>query len=428
MKRILATLALLSLIFVAWSQTTREIMLSQHEKCAGLYLPYPDNVDVSMTPPPSGYQPFYISHYGRHGSRFLPAESDYLTLRRLFSHEEACGNLTERGREVARRVAAACDDAQGRAGELAPLGYRQQRGIAERMYCRFPQVFSDSACVTAVSSVYMRCAHSMFAFVQRLKELNCQLNVPVESSQRNMDYLNPLNQAAREYYAAQPFQPGFDRFRKSMIRPGRLMESLFVTPFTGALKDSEAQSDFMWAMYLLAIDLPNTGSGVDLYDIFTPEELFDLWQVFNYEYYTKHSCNPDNGGVFTGSVKALLEKIVDDADSSIEGRCHGATLRFGHDSALIPLAGLLGIPEASGRENIPEQLYKTYADFRVSPMGANIQLIFYRRQQDGSDGDILVKFLLNESEVMIGGVDTDTYPYYRWADVRASFLKLFETD
>lgn len=61
-------------------------------------------------------------------------------------------------------------------------------------------------------------------------------------------------------------------------------------------------------------------------------------------------------------------------------------------------------------------------------MGANIQLIFYRRQQDGSDGDILVKFLLNESEVMIGGVDTDTYPYYRWADVRASFLKLFETD
>ena len=54
-------------------------------------------------------------------------------------------------------------------------------------------------------------------------------------------------------------------------------------------------------------------------------------------------------------------------------------------------------------------------------MGCNIQLIFYR-PQNGRSGDILVKALLNERETRLP-VATTQYPYYKWADLRAYYLK-----
>ncbi|MCM1448863.1 MAG: histidine phosphatase family protein [Clostridiales bacterium] len=413
-NRVLAALALLCATSCVSAQTTREIMVSDQENCAGLYIPYPDSAGVQpMTPPPSGFSPFYISHYGRHGSRYLPAEQDYYNVLMPLLKAASADNLTGSGRELLERVNKVCDDARGRAGELTPMGYRQHRDIAERMHARSPEVFSDDACVTAVSSVYMRCAHSMFAFIGRLKELNADLNVPMESSQRNMAYINPLNDDARKYYDRESFKPKFDAFRKKMINSRRLVDEIFTEPSLTLINVNE-QDDFMWALYLLAIDVPNTEADVNLYDFFTNGELFNLWQVFNYEYYTKHSCNPDNGGVFLESIKPLLANILSEADRYIAAGEHGATLRFGHDSALIPLASLLGFQLASGRENRPEELYKTYTDYRVSPMGANIQLLFYRN----ATGEVLVKFLFNENEVGIGGLETDIFPYYRWCDLR----------
>ena len=45
---------------------------AQYEKLGGVYYAYP--IESGMANPllqlaPEGYEPFYISHYGRHGSR-----------------------------------------------------------------------------------------------------------------------------------------------------------------------------------------------------------------------------------------------------------------------------------------------------------------------------------------------------------------------
>ena len=58
-------------------QATKEEMLAAPEKTAGVYYAYPAPKEYIATPPPKGYVPFYISHFGRHGSRFLLAETDY---------------------------------------------------------------------------------------------------------------------------------------------------------------------------------------------------------------------------------------------------------------------------------------------------------------------------------------------------------------
>ena len=93
---------------------------------------------------------------------------------------------------------------------------------------------------------------------------------------------------------------------------------------------------------------------------------------------------------------------------------HGAFLRFSHDGSLIPLAYLMGLKETQGGRSKLDDLYKYLSIDKISPMAANIQLIFYRKE--GSD-DVLVKFLLNANETSIP-IATDRAPYYHWKDVK----------
>ncbi|MDE7385734.1 MAG: histidine-type phosphatase [Muribaculaceae bacterium] len=414
-------LFLLAAILTINAQTTREAMLADPLKCAGVYAPYPDTV-WQLTPVPDGYEPFYVSHYGRHGSRYLINETDYTNVFNALGKAREAGALTPRGLEVYDIVAAATEEARGRAGELSPLGYRQHHDIASRLLDECAPAFSDGADVTATSTVRMRCAYSMFSFVSRLKEFNPGLDIPLESGSRHMYYMSYNNPAAQAFNdAGAAWQSTLRDFKQSQTRPDRLMAALFTDPDKAA--DYIAPADLMWGLYWIAIDLPNMECDASLFDIFTPDELFDLWQVFNYEFYTRNSCNPINNGVFLESAKSLLANIIDNADAYIADGRHGATLRFGHDSTLIPLAGLLGFATASGRESDPARLYHTYADYRVSPMASNIQIRFYRN----ADGDILVKFLLNESETALGDTPTDNYPYYKWSDARATLLNILNT-
>ena len=52
------------------AQTSKEEMFSTIEKTGGVYWAYPLDF-APQTRAPKGYKPFYVSHYGRHGSRYL---------------------------------------------------------------------------------------------------------------------------------------------------------------------------------------------------------------------------------------------------------------------------------------------------------------------------------------------------------------------
>ena len=47
------------------------------EQMGGVYYAYPVSQRTIDPTPPVGYTPFYISHYGRHGSRWLPSDNRY---------------------------------------------------------------------------------------------------------------------------------------------------------------------------------------------------------------------------------------------------------------------------------------------------------------------------------------------------------------
>ena len=146
------------------------------EQAGSIYYAYPDPPAV-FTPVPKGYEPFYISHYGRHGSRWMTADERYTEVVSVFDSLYQCSELTSLGIEVRERLHKVWEDARGCSGSITPLGERQQREIAHRMYRNFPQIFREDACVDAHSSTSLRCAMSMSFFTERLKELNPALQV-----------------------------------------------------------------------------------------------------------------------------------------------------------------------------------------------------------------------------------------------------------
>ena len=414
--RILAYVALLGATS-AFAQTTPEEVMSDPDKAGGVYYAYPVS-ERHDTPAPKGYKPFYISHYGRHGSRYLISDDDYTRVVDMLHAADKAGALSPLGRDVMHRVDSVMVETRGRGGDLSPLGVRQHRGIAERMYKAYPEVFAGEAPVSARSTTVIRCVLSMDAFCERLKELNPKLKTTRESSGRYMDYLNYHSPESNAYTGSDEWREEYRKFEREHVNPDRLAASLISDPVY--LRKHVNPDKLMWGLYWIAVGMQDIETDLDFYDLFTPEELFDLFQINNYHFYVCDHNYPGNKGLVVGNASNLLRNIIESADEAIASGGNSATLRFGHDGNLIPLSAILKLEGCTGETEIPEDIYKVFSTFKISPMAGNIQMIFFRKPVRGGEDDILVKFMLNERETSIP-IETDTWPYYRWKDVKAFY-------
>lgn len=427
MKRIYLFALLVTLLATCGSVASpgiaKEEIFATPEKSGGVLYAYPCKDIASTTPAPKGYQPFYISHFGRHGSRYLVSDSEYKNVLNLFRAADSCNALTTLGKDVLERLTAIWQEAEGNGGELTPLGVRQQQEIAERMYRQYPKVFGIGAQVSAASTVVGRCVHSMEIFCQRLSELNPGLSVAHDADSRHMHYLNYHTKEAVQFRSSpDAWRNGYNQFEKEHVHSDRLFKSLF---FDDCFFREKTSADaLMWDLYHIAGCLQNMQTDISLYDLFERQELFDLWQCKNYSLYIQYANAAENGGIMMENAKPLLRNIISNAKRAIETNGKGATLRFGHDGNIIPLAMLLHLEGCYNSVSEPSEFYKAWCDFKVAPMSANIQLVFFK--SDNAD-DILVKFLHNENEILVPPIKSNVLPYYRWKDV-VEFYSLLLSD
>ena len=169
----------------------------------------------------------------------------------------------------------------------------------------------------------------------------------------------------------------------------------------------------------MASDMQDMETNLSFYDVFTPEELFDLWQVFNFDFYAHHANFAPTEGVMIADASNLLQNIIETADAALEREKPSATLRFGHDGNLIPLAAILEFPTAIGQTDNPEKAFEVFADYKVAPMAGNVQLIFYKHESN-PEAPVLVKMLLNEEEQQIR-LEPVKGPYYDWEALKAHY-------
>ncbi|MDE6802161.1 MAG: histidine phosphatase family protein [Muribaculaceae bacterium] len=385
----------------------REEIAANTERSGGIYYAYPYTDDV-MPEIPTGYSVSHISHYGRHGSRWVIREFEY----GLFLDTIRGLALTPYGEDVVERVKLIADHARGHAGELTPLGERQHRGIAERMYRRFPHLFADSSRVWARSSMEQRCIMSMAAFSERLKELNPSLRVERHATPSDMHIISYSSPEAKRVNAdSATWWKDLNAYRGEVVNPERLMSAMFV--------DSIGHDHgvyLSWLLHNIAVDVQDAEPGVELMDIFTPEEAYAHWLPLNYKMYYLHGNNPRTDAAGPHSAHALLDDIVTDMDSAIAGGAPAVTLRFGHDTALLRLLALMGLEGADAQEDEPDNYSEVWQDYRLAPMAANLQLILLTGDESHEP---LILIRHNERPAKLSGLTPLPGGYYRWSDLKS---------
>ena len=389
------------------------------------YYVYPDSNFKEQTPPPTGYKPFYISHYGRHGSRYLNNRYAFDMPHQTLQKADSLKKLTSVGKAVLGQIQYIVRNTENQWGELTELGKEQHRGIARRMMERFPEVFVDSARVDAKSTMVIRCILSMATAIQEITTQHPRLNIQMDASKYDMVYLNFQDKKLRDSMMTYATKKAFAKFANKRIKTDRIMKLLF--------NDSvyvKEHIDTRWFnYYLLKTGLMQQNTSMrdtsQIADLFTDEEIYHFWQYENAWWYFMYGPSLLNGGKQPFTQRILLQKIIDDADFYIQNEKTGASLRYGHETIVLPLTCLLDLNgygyQTMNLEDI--ESHKWWACM-IIPMAANIQFVFYRK--DKHDKDILLKVFLNENEATLP-LPSDDAPYYHWNDFKEYYLKKLDS-
>lgn len=396
------------------SQTVRDQIFSDLDKAGGVYYMYPFS-EHTVTSPPKGYTPVYMSHYGRHGARYLLNDTQYersLGVLRAAHERQA---LTPEGERLWQEARAYFEEeCQFRAGELSSLGWDQHYRIAQEIYRDNKAFFKKRPVITAGATQIPRCIVSMAAFCQGLVQMDGRLQVYEAASLTELDELNPHapenprreNVVMEEgrYKRKDPWGTGLKDFIDARIDHRAICARFFQDPdFPAPFRGTRA---FVTDLYDLVFNMQCVPTQRSLMWVFTSEECYKLWEVNNYIHYME-SAPP-------ATLRDLpaLWNLVADADRSLASDRPAVRLRFGHDTVFLALMSMMG---ADGFDHIPSNadgIAQTWHNFRA-PMAATMYLLFCK----GRRGDIIFKMVVNSEEVRLP-LEAVQGPWYRWDDMK----------
>ena len=343
----------------------------------GSFLAYPGPKQHKLTSAPENKKPFYISHFGRHGSRYPTKTDDFTYVIETLQNSEDAHALTPLGSDVLQRVKMMEQEAYNRAGELTSLGAQQQQEIAERMTRRFPTVFEGNVTIEAKSTTSIRAILSMTNALLRLQALNPKLKIKLDASQADMDYLRHNDKLLNTKSLSDENVAVYNAFVDKHSPWQRAIGQLYAdTAYLNHNVDGFKLNKYLFRLASVVQDM-DIRKKITLYDLFTDEEIYENWRK-------------DNAFWYLGT-------------------------------ALLPLICLMGINGYDLSTNDLDQMERQgWANYKMIPMAGNLQFVFYRNGIH--DKDILVKVLLNENEATLP-LKTDIAPYYHWEDFRNYYLQ-----
>lgn len=394
------------------NKQVREQLLQDPLKASGL-----DNVysmtPKAATPAPKGYEPVYVSHYGRHGSRYAYTSKAYTVPMEMLKAGRKADNLTPYGEKLLTQLTAFWVDGQYKVGDLTPLGWQQHQYIAKTMAESFPTAFGKGSRVDACSSASVRAIISMSSCVSGLSRFAPKAEVyahqgalDVQATRPNTGK-NPLRYKGPDTFF--PFPESQEEFFYRRF-PGYMdvLARLFKDPAAGLGSRNPYDVFFNLYMFVGGMNSIPEEERMDVAGIFTPEEYVTLWECDNYERYREYVH-------YRTACCSIVDDVIAKADIRLAEQSRGADLRFGHDHVVM---SLLMIMDIDGFDYVPakaDDLVYTFQTFR-SCMATNIQFVFYAPKK--GNGEVLVKVLLNGEEAHLGNLQPVSGPYYSWTSVK----------
>lgn len=400
----------------SWTEA-RQAIHRDINLCGSNYTAYPTPTKP-LTPAPKGYEPYYLTGYARHGSRWLCSDGQYQDALKPLRKAHKQGKLTAEGEQLLASIEEFYPSAKGRIGELTSKGEDQHHGIGRRMAKNFPQVFNaKNSRVDARSTVVIRCILSMEAECEELTRHFPGLEMHNDVSTNYQHYLAP---GTPDYVSkAEKGRAGLvEKWREELVHPARFSKLIFNDDAYS--RDSVNCGRLMRRVFDVCCNMQSHYGAPNLWKFFTEDEAYDLWTLYNRTHYTEFGASNYTQRKAPFKVEALLRNFLETADTIVTRRdYHGATLRFGHEVFLMPLAALMELGNVGATVENLDTLDRVWVNSDIFPMAGNIQLVFYRPKK-GRQGDILVKALLQEQEMTLP-VKPVKFPYYRWDDLKAYY-------
>lgn len=401
-------------------ETARERIQEEPLMAGGVYWMYPFEEHV-VTRVPRGYEPVYLSHYGRHGARYLQSEEEYERSLGVLRAAHEAGMLTEEGERLWKEAGEYFEETcLYRYGNLTPLGWEQHYRIALGIYKDNRRLFRKRPSVYASATQVPRCIVSMTAFCLGLASQDGRLDIYAEASSANLNGLNPRAKENPRHHGNPPVEEG--KYKKRDIWGGGLKEfidkridhraicaRIFRDPsFTNGFRGTRA---FVTDLYDLVFNMQCTGTSRSLLWVFRPEEIYPLWEINNYIYYVS------NAAPCTRRDAPVLEAIIADADAALAQDAPSVRLRFGHDTVVLALLSMMG---ANGYGIVPssaDDISKTWFNY-AAPMAATMYLLFCKNKK----GDVIFKLVVNDVEATLP-LTPVSGPWYSWEEFKALVKK-----
>jgi hypothetical protein len=403
------------------SQTIEDEIKAEPERSAGIIYSLPTGERHTDTPAPDGKKPFYISHFGCSASYYLESQKQYTNPIATLAKADSLNMLTPLGQDVLHRLKLICEDAKQRVGELTIAGTKLIQELAQDMVDRFPDMFVKDSYIDARSIVRNHNIMTMQEATTQISRHCPTMDVRIKSSHSNDAWMMVRDMELEADRFNTETETCYEAFIKANRDNQRLMESLFVSAdYVKTNIDANELSD---QLFMVACTIQNTPLKgiVTLYDIFTPQEIFQHWRINNAKYYISYGAFEQNGGNQPFSQRAPLRNLLHQGDSIKKLDFPVVHLRFSSRGMVMALICLMELDNFGLKTSDLYELEKQgWADYRIAPFGSSVQVIYYRK--DKNDDDILIKVLLNGQESRLP-VKTDCAPYYNWQEVKRYYLR-----
>jgi len=372
----------------------------------------------AATPAPKGYEATYVSHYGRHGSRFAYTPKAYTILLEMLREGAAAGNLTPYGEDLLSKMEPFWNAVEYQVGDLTQMGWDQHWQIAKTMVQSFPQAFGKGSRVDACSSASTRAIVSMTSFVSSISREAPQASVYAHQSKLDIQATRPNERNNPFAYEGPttvfPYSESSEEFfLRRFPQYKDVLARMFKDPEAGLGQRNAYDVFFNLYMFVSGMNSLPQELRFDVKDFFTPEEYATLWETDNYERFREYLP-------YRITCSSIVDDMVAKADARLASGERGADLRFGHDHIVMALLMIMDVDDFNKYPSNADDLVQVFQTYR-SAMATNMQLVFYTPKK-GRGGEPLVKLLHNGEEVRLGSLRPFDGPYYKWSEARAYLL------
>lgn len=367
----------------------------------GTMTPYNLNIipaQVSDTLTPIG-----IIHIARHGARYITSPDGVEAMRNSLESARRRGTITALGERMMLVIDAVDSITDGRWGMLDSVGRVEERMLASGMRDRFPRLLRMGR-ISARATYVPRAIQSMYGFTYRLATLSPYLNITTHEGPREDTLLRFFDTDSLyvEYLAKGNWRDVYEQYAEKIV-PRRPAVAMLGTQYPASDKELR---DFAMQAYSMLRSLRAMGMEAHISPFFTDQELENCWRVSNLKHWLQRTQTPWSSLPATASMP-LYDRLVADIESIATGTSpYHAMLYFGHAETLMPLFSLIDLGGCNAPECTPDQVWSHWQDWRIVPLGANIDIELYR----GQSGCVYVSAVLNGhrqgASASLGSVET----------------------